>query len=823
VYCQTPSSKCRDVWLAALYAGLEQALEGQPVPALLPAPEPAQTTQRMPLMGGAYRRYCRSCGAVDGIVPPSTPSGGGGGVSGSSGSGGSSTGKKQPAVIYASQAPLLHYGEEGRCDLCSNCTVAQGVLHHAEFIKACLTAAEQERQALQSAHRLIWNTISKASQQQQQQQQQQTAHVEGCDNNNNNNNNNSVDVDDAPPASSGGDGHNSNDKSHDSFDRARYALSGESTAESPPPQNITLQDEDNYNDDDTNSSWSQVGGAGSSSCMSDVSTNKTPSPPSPSSKATRSPLGGSESSPTLDSWHAVENPHQQQVTNWIQLPPTEGSTKALLEVLEDPQEFLPLARLSPVLASLSHELSSGHIGVPDFLEQLDEAAGVKREEEAETMSKYSLAEMRKQALRVAGDMGTAIRRLLNHALPKSRDAGSKDHAEQLACILDFLLDLCEEGELGSVAFFWPQLCHVHLLMLPARSYADLKRIDLMEDFLLTVACRHSIQLALELVWSHTADLEDSLSTEPCSIPCRRRRYSIIRFVCELESLLFDFDDGWGGGSVSLGKMFVPTGHQCDLLKQTFKEIQSLRKRVPECFLTRSVRLDRLSKSRFDAPPEEAAQEKFRIALNADYFSSHLNFTKRLTDIAAKLFFLEVDERKATLEQELALLNSSGAMGGDPLNKMRDQLVRVVRVPATEGHVFRSKERTPVLLLMEVIDEGADAEIEEPPKAENKTTAAAALEDLDGAAACGVDIADRGDPSQAETILPPKPPDGHATDDEEKLPARTRCTSASGLKDIELSGSQLTTSPERIRCTSISGLKDIELNHSPCRKLTSSRD
>ena len=64
------------------------------------------------------------------------------------------------------------------------------------------------------------------------------------------------------------------------------------------------------------------------------------------------------------------------------------------------------------------------------------------------------------------------------------------------------------------------------------------------------------------------------------------------------------------------------------------------------------------------------------------------------------------------------------MGGDPLNRIvpvpssssgesNDNnvlessicgFIRGVRIPSTEGHVFRSKERTPVLLLVEVIDE-----------------------------------------------------------------------------------------------------------------------
>jgi hypothetical protein len=180
----------------------------------------------------------------------------------------------------------------------------------------------------------------------------------------------------------------------------------------------------------------------------------------------------------------------------------------------------------------------------------------------------------------------------------------------------------------------------------------------------------------------------------------------LRFVCELESLLFDYDNGWGGGSVSLRNMLIATAHQLDLMKGTMQDIQLLRKNVPGR-LTRSARMDLLSSSMYDKPPDEAVQEKLRIAKNADYFSGHLNFTKRLCDVAEKLRFMDVERRASALEEELHLLNSSGAMGGDPLNEMRERMIRVVRTPSKEGHVFRSKERTPVLLLMEVIEEGAE--------------------------------------------------------------------------------------------------------------------
>eukprot|EP00957_Ditylum_brightwellii_P193159 14708056-Ditylum_brightwellii.AAC.1 len=54
------------------------------------------------------------------------------------------------------------------------------------------------------------------------------------------------------------------------------------------------------------------------------------------------------------------------------------------------------------------------------------------------------------------------------------------------------------------------------------------------------------------------------------------------------------------------------------------------------------------------------------------------------------------------------------MGGDPMNIVSDfssggmsGLSNVVNVPSTEGHVFRSKERTPVLLLMEILRDEDD--------------------------------------------------------------------------------------------------------------------
>ena len=469
----------------------------------------------------------------------------------------------------------------------------------------------------------------------------------------------------------------------------------------------------------------------------------------------------------------------------------QDTTQPLREFVQT-KSFTEWSRQCGVLSDMAHDLIQGYMDDTEFLDLLDEMIGCVPSD------KVTVSALKQQAFRncCANDMGTAMKLLVEQAIPSvntSHNSTSHFHlhdhysnnsnnTEVFRDVLEFLLDLCEQdteaatSNLSSIAFFWPQLCHIHLRMLPATNAVTLARIDLMEDFLITVATKYSIHLSLELVWSHVADLEESLqvssssslmgassmeslsansdpnvvsSTSHVSPSCRRRRFAVLRFICELESLLFDFEGGWGGGSITLGKMFTPTPHQVHLMKVAMTYIQEYRVR---CFtdlnseactdarngndngqptttprnrcLSRSVRWDRLSvdaKASSLLSPAELAKEKFKIAKNADYFSCHFIFSKRLADIAEKLRFMDIADRAAYLENELNLLNASGTLGGDPLNRVRDHHIRVVRVPSTEGHVFRSKERTPVLLLMEIIDEMAEcaaktAEVAKPSEA-----------------------------------------------------------------------------------------------------------
>ncbi|KAL7538548.1 hypothetical protein ACHAXR_008619 [Thalassiosira sp. AJA248-18] len=415
-----------------------------------------------------------------------------------------------------------------------------------------------------------------------------------------------------------------------------------------------------------------------------------------------------------------------------------ASAGALLELVVT-EKFVAYRQRSNTLESLCQELEIRGVGcASDFLASIEECAQTAESSclytgEQETGNKIARAKekicLRKEAFKVAGDMSAALKLLYEYALPSERRnlplqshiccSHLRDSADMLAAILEFFLDLCEEGQLDAVAFFWPQLCHIHMQMLPPRDAEEMVRVELMEDFLLTVSTRYSVHLALDLVWGLTADLEESLGSSNCNPLSRRRRFAILRFVSELESLLFDFEGGWGGGGVSLHGMLAPSQHQAALLRDAMSLLQ-LRRRFGSHYLTRSIRHDKLRAEAlesldFTSVTVDDTSVRAQIAKNAAYFSSHITFSCKLGDIAEKLRFMGLEHRPQTLREELKKINASAKiLGGDPLNRIcaDGRFQRTVHTPINEGHVFRSKERTPVLLLAELVTDPSDTMTED---------------------------------------------------------------------------------------------------------------
>mmetsp|Transcript_38909 Transcript_38909/g.57250 ORF Transcript_38909/g.57250 Transcript_38909/m.57250 type:complete len:1058 (-) Transcript_38909:7-3180(-) len=441
-------------------------------------------------------------------------------------------------------------------------------------------------------------------------------------------------------------------------------------------------------------------------------------------------------------------------SSWHHVSPSDAGTKSLLQLLQTPG-FATFRRRSRALEIECRKLETGLCsGAAEFLDILEGICGPMETDSSDAKrgsEQYHRAnmELKKQAFKVSGDISITIKLLYDHALGVNviNSETNKDNScfisttttgnniYMLQCILEFLLDLCEEGELAAVAFYWPQLCHVHLQMLPPTNADELMRVELMEDFLLTVAANHSVQLALELVWGLIADLEEAMqfawwansadgdnvkdgTDGSCGIKCRGRRFCVIRFVCELESILFDFDGGWGGGSVALRGILAPSEHQAILIRDYMITIQSHRIKSPH-YLTRSIRRDKLRRETLPICPickSDNSRSSFTrtekrgvITSNADYFSAQLLFARKLGDIAERLRFLDHSKRELALVNELESLNRTLGKGrrivaGDPLSRAGDGvgLAKVVKMASKEGHVFRSKERTPVLLLMEVI-------------------------------------------------------------------------------------------------------------------------
>ena len=658
-----------------------------------------------------------------------------------------SCGRYPPQTAYRPQScPLAQYGMETRVDNCAECLISQGLLSHVKSYTGMYSADALERSALVKGRELVQRCIEttldneetqrKAIERTMERELREKSerelellvqeagaicvHDGDAEDNKKDMNIGKDDVVDDKGATEDEDVL----AARSAMAEAEAVFDG--SAGDDPENNDDNEEGDSNSSDETgegtagSSSWTAVGSHTTSESTdkshaltdswADVPREDSSTSAPASASVTVAGGGASSTDEALLQGHTGRT-----LDSWVSLPPLPATTVALLELVSS-ADFQTLRRRSRVLDQNCKRLEGGVYGGTDaaaeFLETLEEHA---REASvcASGVSGVSASaiELKKQALALSADLGSAIRLLKESATGQKGPTST----ETLASISEYLLDVVEEGDLASVGFFWPQIRQIHLACLPAVDVGSLVRIELMEDFLLTVAVKHSVHLALELVWGCIADLEESLGApNESTFACRRRRFAVLRFVCELESLIFAFDGGWGGGSVSLRSMLSPSQHQSDMIKDAFLLLQ-LHRRYGSHHLSRSARLaklkadseeeDKEEASNMDAgeggaeivpdQDEEAGLERLRMVQHADYWTTQILFCRKLGDTAERLRFTPKEERSRKLASELGTINSSGKLGGDPLNRLAAEgdLIHVVNVPPTEGHVFNSKART----------------------------------------------------------------------------------------------------------------------------------
>ena len=655
-----------------------------------------------------------------------------------------SCGRYPPQTAYRPQScPLAQYGMETRVDNCAECLISQGLLSHVKSYTGMYSADALERSALVKGRELVQRCIEttldneetqrKAIERTMERELREKSerelellvqeagaicvHDGDAEDNKKDMNIGKDDVVDDKGATEDEDVL----AARSAMAEAEAVFDG--SAGDDPENNDDNEEGDSNSSDETgegtagSSSWTAVGSHTTSESTdkshaltdswADVPREDSSTSAPASASVTVAGGGASSTDEALLQGHTGRT-----LDSWVSLPPLPATTVALLELVSS-ADFQTLRRRSRVLDQNCKRLEGGVYGGTDaaaeFLETLEEHA---REASvcASGVSGVSASaiELKKQALALSADLGSAIRLLKESATGQKGPTST----ETLASISEYLLDVVEEGDLASVGFFWPQIRQIHLSCLPAVDVGSLVRIELMEDFLLTVAVKHSVHLALELVWGCIADLEESLGApNESTFACRRRRFAVLRFVCELESLIFDFDGGWGGGSVSLRSMLSPSQHQSDMIKDAFLLLQ-LHRRYGSHHLSRSARLAKLKAdseeeekeedSDMDAgeggaeivpyQDEEAGLKRLRMVQHADYWTTQILFCRKLGDTAERLRFTPKEERSRKLASELVRVNASGKLGGDLLNRCGD-LIHVVNVPPTEGHVFNSKART----------------------------------------------------------------------------------------------------------------------------------
>ncbi|KDO29424.1 hypothetical protein SPRG_22181 [Saprolegnia parasitica CBS 223.65] len=281
-------------------------------------------------------------------------------------------------------------------------------------------------------------------------------------------------------------------------------------------------------------------------------------------------------------------------------------------------------------------------------------------------------------------------------------------------ILERLLSFSYDAKINQVEFYWPQIVHAYLNI----PVFEFEKLFWMDELVLSI-CSRSIHLALLLIWQLRGALEDAM--DPLATLRTQSTFArVARLMVEIEVHVI----GSSRQEVlqqSSAKKILPilTEDQLALVHTLMDNMAIYRRDATPSTTPLPTELD-AQYADFSGFQQHLLQPKEKRCCRrprsmaeksvlATFYAEECAFVEQITDIAEKLRFVPMAERKPMLAKHLETF-SLPPNAYIPLVKATDPFEQVVRLPPKEGTAFSTKARVPILLIFEVV-RGANSSLQ----------------------------------------------------------------------------------------------------------------
>ena len=456
---------------------------------------------------------------------------------------------------------------------------------------------------------------------------------------------------------------------------------------------------------------------------------------------TNAPKASSNGTPTNDDAEEEEDWEHISHTNDVINDVSTSYRSKLLLLLQTP-EFHTLRRRSALLENECKRLQNDTVTSHDFLQYLDDDVTMlhaqylreslnMRSSSNSNSNNNNSTNTNHRCKNGEEDVtfGHVLELLKTYVWNPTREGALR----QVQILLEYVLDhqYCHSsansttgstntsGSHKALEFYLPQLYMIHNALLPARTAQGVFMLLMYEEFLL-VLCQRSVHIAMEVTWHTLALLQKNHSTSAAAVSVDRMsatEYSLLKFVCQVESQVFGFYGDlnidnhhpdqtsrkknvcyWGGGAVVLQDVKVAKWRCTNVQQEGMYHTMRVLKECNPFPLKYHDDVDVNASNPIN-------RDKDRMAV---YYRDQITFQRSLSNLADALFTIPHADQASYLQQQLQVFNEKQMFGlgfrnGNGSSSNSDAISKVVRIPSREGHVFRSKARTPVLLLLEVLN------------------------------------------------------------------------------------------------------------------------